>query len=63
MMPRIIDKDGEKMVVDFMSGRRFPPDEEALVLGSIRLAEEDAKKKKDKPPVVKTTLPNFLRTN
>ena len=46
MIPKIIIKDGEKIVVDFMSNRPFNQKEEALVLGTIAIAEEKEKKEK-----------------
>ena len=59
MMPKIITKEGEEMVVDSMSGRRYPPNEEALILGSIKVAKkeaEEAKEQADEPEI-----PVFLR--
>lgn len=65
MMPKIIIKDGEEMIVDFMSNRRYPPDEEGFILGHMRAAEKQAEEgaatKKVAEP--QSEIPNFLRTN
>ena len=64
MMCDIVERNGERMVVDPFSGRRFPPYEEALILGNLRIAEEEHAKAKAEQPQAKTkktTIPTFLQ--
>ena len=65
MMPRITtNENGERVVVDTMSGKRYPPDEEGMILAQIDLSTvEEDNEPEDEESKDKSNIPIFLKPN
>jgi len=64
-MPRITtNENGERVVVDAMSGKRYPPDEEGMILAQIDLSTvEEDNEPEDEESKDKSNIPIFLKPN